>query len=246
MKRAIFALSFFGLVFCLSLTPVSAQDDAAQKALEGIKYWNKWIEARGGKDRLSKVTSYKSTADAKILSQGLNLTIITYKKGLNKYRIDQKVMGMTITQALNGDTGWITNPQTGFATDMPAEVKGQMGAPANEHEALLDPIQFGHKVTYEGRQTIDGKEYIMLNQTAPNGVVCTQFIDAETFLRYKYKFASNNVDTEVFESDYRNVDGIKVPFLSRQAQNGKDVAIITTTEFVYNTNLDDSLFAKPQ
>ena len=246
MKKTILALNIVGLLFCLSLIPVAAQDGAAQKAQEGIKYWNKWIEARGGKDRLSKVKDYKSTSEAKVIAQGLNVTIITYKKGMNKYRVDQKVMGMTIIQALNGDTGWTTNPNTGFATDMPAGVKGQMEAPANEHEALLDPIGFGHKVAYEGRQTIDGKEYIMLSQTAPNGVVCTQFIDTETFLRYKYKFVLNNVENEVFESDYRNVDGIKVSFLSRQTQNGKDVAIITTTEFKYNVDLDDSLFVKPQ
>jgi hypothetical protein len=240
MKRMILALTTLGLLLCLSA--VSAQEDQSKRIEEGKKMWEKWIAARGGRDRLSSIKDIRASYDVKLPQQGLTVTMITYKKGLNKYRRDQKVMGMTIMQVINGETGWMTDQNTGSIVDMPKEIYGQLGAPANEHEALLDPEKFGHIITYEGRKSVLAKEYILLNQASKEGVVVTHYIDPNTFLRYKYAWTQSGVATEVFESDYRDVDGIKVPFLSRQIQNGQEVAIITATEYKFNTNMEDSLF----
>jgi hypothetical protein len=231
-----------GLLLCLSVNLVPAQDDQAKKMEEGKKMWEKWTAARGGRERLSAVKDFSYTADVRLLQQGLSLTLITYKKGLNKYRQDQKVMGMTITQVINGETGWMTEQATGAVVDMPKEVRAQLGAPANEHEALLNPEQFGHVVTYEGRKSVLAKEYILLNQASKEGMVVTHYIDPDTFLRYKYCWTASGAPTEAIETDYRDVEGIKVPFLMRQIQGGQEVATITVKEYKINTNLLDSLF----
>jgi len=52
--------------------------------------------------------------------------------------------------------------------------------------------------------------------------------------------------TEIFTTDYRDVDGTKVPFSTKQVQNGKEVGILSVTEYKYDSNLDDSLFARPK
>ena len=245
MKRTILAFTTFGLLLGLGAFHAWAQEDQAKKIEEGKKYWEKWIEARGGRDRLSKIKEIKATTDVKLIAQGLNLTAITYKKGSNKYRVDQKVMGMTITLAIDGENAWMTDPNSGFVVDMPKEVRSQLNYEMGEHEALLNPEKFGHTITYEGRKTVDGKEYILLNQTAKEGVTATHYIDPDTFLRYK--FTSNLPNgAENFSLDYRDVDGIKVPFSSKQVQNGKEVATSTVTEYKYDSNLDDSLFARPK
>jgi hypothetical protein len=245
MKKAFAAISVFGLLLCLSAIPVSAQDDQAKKIADGKKYWEKWIEARGGRDRLSKIKKIKSVSEVKAVAQGVNVTLTTYKKGTDKFRLEQKVMGMTITMGVDGDKAWLIDPNTGFALDMPKEVRSQLALQMGEHEALLNPDQFEHIITYEGRKTVDGKEYILLNQTAKNGVTATHYIDPDTFLRYKYTAVLNNVANETFEMDYRDVDGTKVPFSSRQLQNGKEAAAITVTEYKYNCDMPDSLFARP-
>ncbi len=244
MKKTIIALCALGLLLCLNVIPVSAQDNQAKKIEEGKAYWAKWIEARGGRERLSAVKDYKTTADAKMIAQGLNATIITYKKGPNKFRVDQKVMGMTITLAIDVDSAWMIDPASGSVVDMPKEVRNQLAFDMGEHEALLNPEQFGHTVTYEGRKSILAKEYIVLNQAAENGVTATHYIDPETFLRYK--FTSNLPNpAEIITSDYRDVDGIKVPFSIRQIQNGQEAAVISVTEHKFNLNLEDSLFERP-
>ena len=245
MKRITVALATLGLLLCLGVIPASAQDDQAKKIEEGKKMWEKWVAARGGRDRLSKINGIKTTSEVKLISQGINMTATTYKKGPSKYRIEQKVMGMTITMAIDGDKAWMTDPNTGFTVDMPKEVRDQLSYEMGEHEALLNPETFNHTITYEGRKMVDGKEYILLNQAAKEGVTASHYIDPDTFLRYK--FTSNLPNgAEIFTLDYRDVDGTKVPFSSKQVQNGKEVAIITVTEYRYDNNLDDSLFARPK
>ena len=228
----------------LFISAASAGQDT--KLQEGKHFWAKWIEARGGRARLAKITEFKSTSELKIIQRGLNLTMTTYKKGPNKFRIDQQVMGMTITQVVNGDKGWSINPQTGFATDMPDATKAQLMAAANEYETLLNPEQFGIVITFEGRESIGGKEYILLQHKRKEDTVgVTFYIDPATLLRYKYKWTTgSNVEDEVIVSDYRDVEGIKVPFKQVHLQNGKEISITTFTDYKFNCNLDDSLFVK--
>lgn len=51
-------------------------------------------------------------------------------------------------------------------------------------------------------------------------------------------------DQETTLSDYRDVDGTKVPFSVKIKQGGMDFADISMTEYKYDTNLEDLLFDK--
>ena len=204
--------------------------------------WEKWIEARGGRDRLSKIREIKCTSE--MIYQGMKLEYVSYSKGADKYRLDQKVMGITTIQAIDGDSAWMTDRITGLNVDMPKGVRDNFLAEKEKHEELLNPEQYGYTITYEGRNTVDGKEYILLKQAAGNEATTMHYIDPDTFLRYK--FTSNQLNgIEVITSDYRDVDGTKVPFSHKLVQNGTVVATKTVTGHEYNCGLDDSLFAKP-
>lgn len=242
MKSTVIALSILGLLLGFSVIPVSAQDDQAAKIEEGKRIWEKWIIARGGRDRLSKIKEIKSTSE--MVAQGINLTYVSYSKGADKYRVDEKVMGITLTRAIDGDRAWMTDRHTGLNVDMPRGVRDRLLDEKEKHEELLNPEQFGYTVTYEGRKTAEGKEYILLKQAARDGAITLHYIDPDTFLRYK--FTSNRLNgVEVITADYRDVDGIKVPFSIKLVQNGNEVATKTFTKYQYNCGLDDSLFAEP-
>lgn len=244
MKRILLALTILSFLLCSSVIPVPAQDDQARKIEEGKQILEKWTAARGGRNRLIAVKDIRTVSDVRLITQGINLTLITYKKGLNKYRRDQKVLGMTLVQTINGETGWMTDQASGAIVDMPKEIYGQLYPPANEHEALLDPERFGHVFTYEGRKKVLAREYILLNQRSKEGVVVTHYLDPDTFLRYKYAWVASNVPNEGFESDYRDVEGMKIPFTLRQTQNGNETAVVTVKEYKFNTGIEDSIFEK--
>ena len=49
---------------------------------------------------------------------------------------------------------------------------------------------------------------------------------------------------EVFHSDYRDVDGLKLPFSLHGNIDGKKAIQMTVREWKFNSSLDDSLFSK--
>jgi len=242
MKRTTLAFSILGLLIGLSVFQASAQDDRAAKIEEGKRMWEKWIEARGGRDRLSKIREIKCTSE--MIYQGIKLEYADYSKGADKYRRDQTVMGITATQAIDSGSAWMTDRNTGLKVDMSRAERDNFLAEMEKHEEFLNPEKFGQTVTYEGRTTVDGKEYILLKQAAGNGAMTMHYIDPDSFLRYK--FTSNLLNgIEVITLEYRDVDGIKVPFSSKLVQNGSEIATKTVTGYQYNCGLDDSLFTKP-
>ena len=49
---------------------------------------------------------------------------------------------------------------------------------------------------------------------------------------------------EIF-SDYREVDGIRIPFKIKILQNGKDFAELTLSEAAYNSGLEKEALSQP-
>ena len=97
---------------------------------------------------------------------------------------------------------------------------------------------------------MEGKAYLLLKQTHKDGFESTMYIDPDTYLIYKAVGTTvtqtlEKTDQETTLSDYRDVDGTKVPFSVKIRQSGMDYAEISMKEYKYNTNLEDSLFDKP-
>jgi outer membrane lipoprotein-sorting protein len=242
MRNQASALIIFALM--LNMPVAAAQDlSQAEKVEKGKEYLRKWIEAIGGFDCLSRIGDLKTASAMEVVPKGFGITVRTYKKGFH-YRADYEMMGMMFTVVLNGEEVWV-NDSEGVTTDVIDEIKDLVKIMAFEHEALLNPEKIGHIFTYEGRKTVDGNECILLNQKTKEGAVVTHYVDAKTFLRYKIRFMSSDVEVEIIESEYRDVDGIKVAFLNREFHDGIETAITRITEFKYNVNLPDSLFIKP-
>jgi len=249
MKRTIATISLFGLLIGLSLVPAAAQDSEARKIEEGKRILGKLIDAFGGRDRLSKIQDQKIACNINIIPVNISGSL-TISEKKNKLRQDIQIMGMNIVQAYNGETGWMTNPQTGAVMDMPDLVLEQFKREALGNDALLNPEKYGITFTSEGRESVEGTDYLLLKQTHKDGFETTMYIDPDTFLLYKtlgttVTDALQETDQETMLSDYRDVDGTKVPFSVKIKQGGMDYATVSMTGYEYNTNLEDSLFDKP-
>jgi len=250
MRRACRAVTTLFILFSLCSFPVAGQQDQGQKIAEGKKISEKLITAIGGRDGIEKIADRTVTSDLNLLSYGVSATRVTYMKGSSKIRLDTKIMGMNSVLAYDGEKGWMINPQTGFATDMPQQVTAELKKAAIGDDALLHPEKFGITVTSEGQKSIEGKEYIVMKQTYQDGDVTTVYLDPATYLPYRSVSTSldeklEKVEQEITLSDYREVDGIKLPFIARVTQKGTDYATVTIKEYKFNTGLSDSLFARP-
>jgi len=239
MKR-ILSISVLGL-FCLGLlvSPGIGQDIKEIRA--------KMIEASGGKKIFENLKDLTITGTLDLTMQGLSGSLTIYKKEPDKRRTDIEVMGMLITQAYDGKIAWFTNPQTGATEESSGEQAAQLKRQAMPSLASIYPEKYGISWEYKGKETIEDKEYFVLNTTYPDGFQVVVYVDPETYLTFKTKSQATGqmgteVEVEQFSSDYKKIGGMVFPALITSYQDGEEYSVITITDLETNTGLEDSLF----
>lgn len=241
MKRilSLFLAGFF-LIITLA-TPGSAQ--TTEQILK------KMIEAQGGKKVLESIKDMTMKGTIELVMQGMTASFTIYKKEPDKRRLDAEVMGMVITQAYDGEKGWGTNFQTGGIEDMNEEQTVEARREAMAIVSILYPEKYGMSFAYKGKDTLDGKEYFVLEQIYPDGLVATLHLDAKTYLVYKSKAKvmgamGVEIEAEQFNTDYKKVNGLMIAHSIVTYADGEESQKITVEEVSFNTGLEDSLFKK--
>ncbi len=90
---------------------------------------------------------------------------------------------------------------------------------------------------------IDGKDYIVISYAD-----CGEFdsvyvyVDPTTFLPHLFAYVKPNIKIQAIHSDYREIDGMKVPFSIQMDFDGKKFIALSVVEWKINTGLSDSLF----
>lgn len=238
MKRII-SLSVLSLfVFSLAvLAPCQTTEEVVEKM----------IQAQGGRDALVKIKDTTFTGTMEMIQMGITGAVSMHQKEPNMMRIDAEVMGMTFTQAFDGETAWMTNPQTGETTKMPEKETAFVKRQALGNDALLNPKKYGITFNYAGKEKIGEKEYLVLEQTYSDGYKATIYLDPETYLVYKTRGLTLNqmgveVEQESILSDYKEVEGMMIPHAITNYQDGEEFMTIILTEVSLNTGLEDSFF----
>ena len=239
------------IVICvlgLFLATIAQSPGIAQTSKEIV---TNMIEAQGGKAALGKIKDMTLTGTLEIVSMGLSGSLTMYRKEPNKARMDMEFMGMVITQAYDGENAWGVDPNTGSVQDMPEEQAKELKRMAMGNEALLNPEKFGITYTYKGKETIEGNDYVVVEQAFDDGHIDTLYLDAKTYLLHKTKALSSNmagveVDTETYITDYKKIEGTMVFHTMRVVQEGEESMVMTFTEVAINSGLEDSLFNKEE
>ena len=239
MKKvcSIFLLSFFLLALITS-------PGSGQTAEEIIK---KMIEVQGGKKVFESIKDMTLSGTLEMVQQGLNGSLTVYKKEPDKTRRDIEIMGMTITQAYDGETAWGVNIQTGNTEEMEEQQAAEMKRESFPIVSWLYPEKYGFSFDYKGKEKIEDKDYFVVEETYPDGFKATLYVDAETYLTYKAKVKTMGpmgyeVEAEQFTSDYKKVDGMIIAHSMVSFIEGEEFMEITVTGVKFNTGLEDSFF----
>jgi outer membrane lipoprotein-sorting protein len=215
----------------------------AQKATDILE---KMIEAQGGRKLLGSIKDTTMVGSMEIAIAGMSASLTMYHKEPNKIRMDFDMMGTVITMAFDGELAWWINPQTGATEEMPEDQAEMIVRQAWGNDILLNPDK--HGVTYElkGKETLEGKEYYVIEQSFPDGWKMTSYIDGQTYLPYKTAFKQISMGVEVeaesYLSDWKKVDGVMTAHTIKSFASGEEVMTMTFTEIKFNTGIEDSLF----
>lgn len=226
---------------------------SAQTADEVVE---KHLAALGGRDALGKLKTRKLTGSVTISTPGGDFSgpVETYIKAPNKsrlyMRLDLSSVGageLVIDQRFDGTTGYMMNSMQGNT-----EITGnQLDNLRNNvfPSTLLSYKEAGTKVEVLPKEQIDGKDAIVLLATPKAGSVVKTFLDAETYLPVKtvttvdIPEAGGAIEQTTEFSDYREVDGMKVPFLLK-LHNVAQAFTITVTKIEHNVPIEDSIFIR--
>lgn len=230
-----------GLI-ALALVSGPAQGQTAKDVLA------KMIEAQGGAKALAAVKDTTLNASVELVTMGMNGTLTMYQKEPNMMRMDIEIMGMVITQAYDGTVAWMVNPQTGATEQMPDAAAQAMKRQALGNDALLNPDKYGIQYEYKGKEKIDTKEYLLLEQTTADGHKTTMYLDPASHLIYRTKGMEINaqtnteVQTESVFGDYRKEGDIMIAHSMTTFQDGQEFMKVSINKVTFNSNLEDSFF----
>jgi len=218
---------------------------------------DKYLAATGGRAALAKLTSRVVTGTVSVSTPAgeLSGTIEVYNKGPLKQRtlvkIDASQLGIgqiVQDQRFNGTTGYAIDSINGnreMAGDQLETMK------ANSFPSpLLNYKENGTTIELKGREKVGEKDAFVLLMSPKTGPAGRLFIDADTYLITKTVATIDappvgTIEQTLSLSDYRDVDGVKVPFKIRSSNQFQDVSI-TVTKVEQNTSIDDQMFSKPE
>ena len=236
MSRPFLAVASAAIVSCVLAVPAAAQtvDELIAKNLE----------ARGGVAKIKAAQTMKMVAH--LSSQGMDLPMTLYAKRPNLTRKELTIGQQKILFVFDGTTAWQINPLQ--ASSEPIVVAGPelevIRLESDFDNPLVDYQARGYAITNAGTETIAGRSLHHLKLTK-NGITQECYLDAETGLEAKTVNQSPMGALEQEFSDYRDVQGLKLPFLVRTLQNGVRVAEIKVDSIDVNTPIDEGLFKKP-
>lgn len=228
----------------MTLAALPGYGQSAQEVL------NKMIDAMGGKKALEAIKDTTITGTLEITNpMPITAPITIYQKEPDKFRADIDIaeLGITITQAFDGQKAWSTNPQTGAAEELPDFLTKEFSRQALGNQAFLNPQKLGITYALKPKAKVEDKDCIVLEQTLSDGHKTTFFLDPATYLPYMEQAKSidqtgGEVDAETFLSNYQKVGGTTVPFSMRILHDGIEAQKVTLTGITYNSKLEDTLF----
>jgi outer membrane lipoprotein-sorting protein len=248
---AFFSLAVVGLI-CAGVSsaqtaPAPPQTAPAQ-AVDDIVAKN--LKARGGLEKFKSVNSMKISAT--VTAQGMKLPVTIYSKRPNMMREETDFQGQKMVRAFDGTTAWTINPMMGGGT--PQALTGSAANMAMDSADLEGPLvdyrQKGHTIEFVGNEKLDGKEVHHLKITRKTGTVQHLYIDSETGLERKtvitIEQGGRKVDLEIQLTDFKSVDGLMMPSLTRQLMDGNEIAQVSVDKVELNPSIDDSMFKMPK
>lgn len=209
---------------------------------------DKYVTASGGRAAIEKVTSIDAKGTIDIPDVGANGTVELFQKAPDKALtiVDLGALGAQ-RDGFDGTAGWASDPQNGVREKGGDELTEARRAAIFGRELKMKTIY--PTMTVKGREAISGKDAYVVNAAPADGPAVTLYFDVESGLMVRQIVTRSTpagaLQVDVSFSDFRPVEGVKRPFVVRQA-TAMFTATITFTDIKQNVPIDDAIFKMPK
>lgn len=248
MKKVSRRLAMTALVM-LAWVPVTS----AQTVDEIVE---KYLTAIGGRAALGKLTSRTMvgtitlTTPAGDVSGPVEFQNQVPSKSRMLIRLDLSALGagqMVMDQRFDGTSGYVIDTLQGNrdVTGDQLEIMKLSSFPT----PFLNYRELGATAEFGGKEKVEGRDAYLVVFRTKSGPAMRQYFDAETYMALRVTVKLNIPQFGELEqvtdfSDYRNVDGVKVPFRIKSS-SAVQTSTIDITTIEHNTKIDQALFLKP-
>jgi CubicO group peptidase (beta-lactamase class C family) len=224
-------------------------DDKPKMSVDEIM--SKALEAAGGEANWRKITSRVTVSDIDAAHQGVKGSATTYERAPNKSAVETtmtavgKVIakGLELFDGTNGEEAYTFAPLEKLAgkkledARLGADFYGMLNWKTNYKTAEL-----------KGMDKVGDEDCYKIEFTPEKGTKVTEYYSAKSFLLLKITGVVASSTSEmtlpytVTLSDYRDVDGIKLPFktVNNSPSMGDIVNIVRSVK--HNVAIDDKVF----
>ena len=188
---------------------------------------DKYIAAIGGKDNVAKFNSLSYDANAKIQGMELNFKNVQAKGG--KIFVDVSMMGNSMQKIVfDGTKGYMV--AQGQKMDLPADMASKFA----KNTEIFPELNFAKSTDYKlvGSEKVNGEDvYVIKSNDA------TYYYSMKTGLKVgeiqKQKMGTQEMEIPTFYSDYKDVNGVKLPYVMKQTMMGQELEMKVNS---YNVN----------
>ena len=209
----------------------SAVPSAAIAGLPSVDaIFEKYLEASGGKSAFEKLTSRVSIGTVEITALGITGTAELDEQAPNKSSLIIDAPGLGVMQkTFDGSRAWLQDPLQGFIrfTGLGLEIV-KVGAVFNKETKLKELYPSPMLI---GKEKVGGKDAYVVQMGWEKW-----FFDVDSGLLLRKGNA--------YYDDYRTVDGVKLPFRTREDAFSGVGTIYQLTEIKHNVKIDDAKFSE--
>jgi len=246
LKRDILSVACL-VVFTASLIPVAAQN-APESATPSVdEILDKHVQALGGRVAIEKLTSRVSKGTFELDQMPGPAAEEIYQKAPNKQLMITDAPSFGVVRfGFNGSAGWQEMPPTGLQ-----DVTGSQLAAMKRNTPFYRDIMLKEiypQMVLKGQENVDGRNTYVIEATPADGSAELLYFDVDSGLlvrtRAETEGPTGKVMADTTLDDFREVDGVKIPFTIRHSQPAFGF-VIKLTEVEHNVPIDDAKFDKP-
>ena len=206
----------------------------------------KYVQAIGGKAAFEKLNT-RVMKGTHTLPDGTALPVETYQAAPNKLVSVMTTKNGEVMNGYNGTTGWTKNPRG--QRELSGAQLEQMRRAADFY-ADVKPKETFPDLTFSGRQKLGDRDVYVLESKASDAAIEKLYFDTQTGLLLRIQTITQTLlaplPSQTDFEDYREVDGVKLPFTIRQSfVDYRNDWTRKYTEVKHNVPIEDAKFNPP-
>ena len=205
----------------------------------------RYVQALGGAEALAKITS-RIARGSRIGADGILVPEEVYQKSPNKILTITRYPGLVFSNGFNGSAAWGHSSKDGVMS-LPDQVLNQLKIDSVFNKELKLEELYA-RLTLIGKASVNDSEAYVIQATPANGSAEKLFFDVRSGLLVRRYVESDTVlgkfPLQTDYDDFREVDGVKQPFLIRWSFPGRSWGR-KIDEVKQNISIDDSRFSPP-